>query len=129
MFLQRQGQLCIEFMWILSSFKYIFLLCLIRINDYKSVMLQLYAKIKVRTYSSYVNVNFRSQLFTKRHQFDFIFVKDTQMSIKRYYIFYWTLNRIINILENIMYASMVAPFSFINIEIDREQFIICRNWS
>lgn len=75
-------------MWILSSFKYIFLLCLIRINDYKSVMLQLYAKIKVRTYSSYVNVNFRSQLFTKRHQFDFIFVKDTQMSIKRYYIFY-----------------------------------------
>lgn len=51
-------------------------------------MLQLYAKIKVRTYSSYVNVNFRSQLFTKRHQFDFIFVKDTQMSIKRYYIFY-----------------------------------------
>lgn len=92
-------------------------------------MLQLYAKIKVRTYSSYVNVNFRSQLFTKRHQFDFIFVKDTQMSIKRYYIFYWTLNRIINILENIMYASMVAPFSFINIEIDTEQFIICRNWS
>lgn len=37
-----------------------------RINDYKLVMLQLYAtinlKVHARTHSSYVNVNFRSQL-------------------------------------------------------------------